>query len=87
MALRVLFSPAMGFECIEAGASNPLIARFSSLAAPYLRNMSVPNLYCHSEFLGKKVREVNDLDWANAPLGELVGETLYPAPDKEDSQE
>jgi len=30
MALRVLFSPAIGIECIEAGMSNPMVARFTS---------------------------------------------------------
>ena len=38
MALKVLFSEALGFECIEAGMSNPMIGRFSSLADDYLKN-------------------------------------------------
>jgi SAM-dependent methyltransferase len=29
MALKTLFSSALGFECIEAGMSNPLVGRFS----------------------------------------------------------
>ena len=37
MALRVLFSKSLGFECIEAGMSNPMVGRFSSLADRYLR--------------------------------------------------
>jgi len=54
MALRVLFSPALGFECIEAGASNPMVGRFSALADESLRYRSIKGLYCHSDFLGKK---------------------------------
>ena len=30
MGLRVLFSSALGFECIEAGMSNPIVGRFSA---------------------------------------------------------
>ncbi|MBC7955406.1 MAG: methyltransferase domain-containing protein [Cytophagales bacterium] len=80
MALRVLFSPALGIECIEAGMSNPINGRFSSLADEYLRFRRVPALYCHSEFLGRKVREIEAFSWANVDLQQVVGETKYPEP-------
>jgi SAM-dependent methyltransferase len=80
MALRVLFSKALGFECIEAGMSNPVIGRFSSLADEYLKNKPVPGLYCHSEYLGKKVSDVNDFDWGAVDLHSVVGGTTYPEP-------
>lgn len=80
MALKVLFSEALGFECIEAGVSNPIVGRFSSLADNYLKNKPVGGLYCHSEYLGKKVREVKDFDWSKANLRDVVGETEYPKP-------
>ena len=80
MALKVLFSEAMGFQCIEAGVSNPMVGRFSSLADPYLRNQFISGLYCHTEYLGKKVRDVPDFDWRNVELSQLVGETTYPKP-------
>lgn len=80
MALRVLFSPALGFECIEAGFSNPIVGRFSMLSDPYLQNQSVRGLYCHSEYLGRKVREVNHFDWMEVDLQDVVGNTTYPAP-------
>jgi len=54
MALKTLFSNALGFECIEAGMSNPMIGRFSSLADEYLRYKPITGLYCHSEYLVKK---------------------------------
>jgi SAM-dependent methyltransferase len=80
MALKTLFSKALGFECIEAGVSNPIVGRFSSLADEYLKNQPITGLYCHSEYLGKKVREVEDFDWRNVDLNDVVGETKYPEP-------
>jgi methyltransferase family protein len=78
MALRVLFSNALGFECIETGMSNPIVGRFSSLADGYLRNKPVSGLYCHVEFLGKKVRDVSGFEWGAVHLGHVVGDTVYP---------
>jgi Methyltransferase domain len=83
MALRVLFSPALGIECIEAGASNPIVGRFSSLADNYLRFKPVSGLYCHSEFLGRKTKDVDQFDWSNVNLAEVVGGSKYPAPQVE----
>lgn len=80
MALKVLFSPSLGIECIEAGASNPMVGRFSRLADGYLRFMPVKGLYCHSDFLGRKVREVDHFDWRTVRLDEVVDETKYPLP-------
>jgi len=37
MGLRVLFPECMGFECIAAGMSDPIVGRFSSLAAEWDR--------------------------------------------------
>lgn len=80
MALKVLFPPSFGIECIEAGVSNPMIGRFSRLADPYLRYRPIPGLYCHSEFLGRKVKNVGTFDWREHALGEIVSGTRYPAP-------
>jgi SAM-dependent methyltransferase len=80
MALRALFPSAIGFECIEAGMSNPIVGRFSSLADSYLKNQPVGGLYCHSEYLGRKIRDVPDFDWGRVDLSEVVGETKYPEP-------
>jgi SAM-dependent methyltransferase len=68
MALKVLFSPALGIECIEAGASNPIVGRFSSLADNHLKFKPISGMYCHSEFLGKKVRDVDLFDWNDIDL-------------------
>ena len=80
MALKTLFSPALGFECIEAGLSNPLVGRFSSLADPHLRFKDVTGLYCHSEYLGRKTKEVENFNWEQVDLMEVVGSTKYPKP-------
>jgi hypothetical protein len=80
MALKVLFSEALGFECLEAGMSNPIVGRFSSLADRDLRNEPVTRLYCHSEYLGRKVRDVEDFQWEQLDIVNVVGETRYPEP-------
>ncbi len=81
MALKVLFSKALGFECIEAGMSNPMVGRFSSLADEYLKNKPITGLYCHSEYLGKKVRDIDNFDWQQINLEDVVPKTTYPKPD------
>ena len=80
MGLRVLFSEALGFECIEAGMSNPMTGRFSEFADEYLRRQHIPGLFCHSEFLGRKVRNVPDFDWSHVSLDDVVSGTVYPPP-------
>ena len=78
MGLRVLFSPALGFECIEAGLSNPIIAKHSKYSDEPLRGVIVTGLYCHSGYLGKKVRDVPDFNWADAGLENVVEGSSYP---------
>lgn len=80
MGLKALFSPGLGFECIDGGMSNPIVGRFSSLADKYLRLRPVTGLYCHSQYLGKKVAEVDNFEWASLLLDEVVGDTKYPKP-------
>ena len=79
MGLKVLFNSNLGFECLEAGMSNPLVARFSNLADDYLRYIPVTGLYCHSSYLGKKVKDVdfNVFDWNKLNLDDVVGNTKY----------
>lgn len=80
MGLKALFSPALGFECIEAGLSSPIVGRFSQLAAPYLRKRKVTGLYCHSEYLGRKISDVPDFSWDQLDLDDVVQNTRYPKP-------
>ena len=76
MGLRCLFPPALGFECIEAGMCNPIIGRFSAHADPHLRFTPVRGLYCHSEFAGRKVRDVPGFDWILVALGAASPATI-----------
>lgn len=80
MALRALFSEALGFECLEAGMSNPIVGRFSSLADERLKNKPVAGLYCHSSFLGKKFKDVEQFEWNQVDLESVVDGTKYPKP-------
>lgn len=79
MGLRVLFCPALGFECIEAGMSNPMVGRFARGADDYLRYSPVRDLYCHSGILARKVRDVPDFQWDEAALRSVIEDTSYPA--------
>ncbi len=80
MGLRVLFPSALGFECLEAGMSNPIVGRFSGLAEKSLRYQPIRGLYCGSEYLGRKVRDVPSFDWSQVRVEEVVEGTKYPAP-------
>lgn len=80
MALRALFPPPLGIECVEAGASNPLVGYFSSLAEPRLRGQRVRGLYCHSDFLGRKIQQVDSFDWTRIDTASVVNGTHYPVP-------
>jgi SAM-dependent methyltransferase len=80
MGLRCLFPKAMGMDCIEAGMCNPIAGRFTEHADQYLRNQPVTDMYCHSNYLGIKRREVPGFTWDDANIDELVNQTKYPAP-------
>lgn len=79
-ALEVLFNKEMGIECIEKGVSNPIVARFSQYAAEYLKNRAITGMYCHSEFLGRKFKEVSDFSWYHVNLDEIYNRTEYVKP-------
>ncbi|MFO1480991.1 MAG: methyltransferase domain-containing protein [Turneriella sp.] len=80
MALKVLFPEEAGIRCVEAGMSNPMIGRFSALADESLRYTRVGDLFCHSGFLGEKVREVPNFSYQQVKLENLVHGTEYPKP-------
>jgi 2-polyprenyl-3-methyl-5-hydroxy-6-metoxy-1,4-benzoquinol methylase len=80
MGLRTLFSPALGFRCIEAGMCNPMVGKFSALADEYLRRKRINGLFCHSNLYAVKERDVPNFEWGSAGLQDIVGDTVYPAP-------
>jgi ubiquinone/menaquinone biosynthesis C-methylase UbiE len=81
MGLRALFNSGLGFELVDSGMSNPMNGVFSQEAEEYLRGKPVHDLYCHSEILCKKAREVAGFDWGNVEMDEVVNNTRYPAPE------
>ena len=80
MGLRVLFGEALGFECLEASLQNPIVGRFSHYAAHYLRYQPVTGLYCHANYMGRKVKDVGRVDWSEVDIERAVQATRYPAP-------
>ena len=78
MALKVLFNKSLGFECLETGMSNPIVGRFSRFADSYLRYKPITGLYCHVEFLGQKVKNVNDFNWHTLNLDDVLEQSKYP---------
>jgi len=78
MGYQSLSPPALGFECIESGYSNPIVGRFSGLADSYLKNLPIRGLYCHSAYLGKKIKDVQNFQWNDVQLQDVVGDTKYP---------
>lgn len=78
MALRALFSDAMGYELIDSGLSNPILGFFAHSSDRYLRYRPVPEMYCHSEILVKKVKENKNFDWRNVGIDGIVEGTRYP---------
>lgn len=80
VGLQALFNSALGFEVLDSGMSNPMRGYFSAAADEYLRYRPVGELYCHSEILCRKVREVPDFAWHKCTADDLAGNSCYPIP-------
>jgi ubiquinone/menaquinone biosynthesis C-methylase UbiE len=80
MGLRALFSSALGFDLVDHGMSNPMNGVFTGESDRYLRAKPIHELYCHSEILCKKAREIQAFDWSNVEIDEIVDDTRYPPP-------
>jgi SAM-dependent methyltransferase len=78
-ALEVIFCPELGFELVDSGLDSPIVGRFSHAADPYLRGKIVPELYCHSSIIVKKVRHVDftSFDWRSI-IDRLASSSMYP---------
>ena len=70
----------MGFECVEAGFSNPIVGRYSNIEMSMgnYANEPVTGLYAHVGLLAKYVEKVDGFEWKNVDMGKLVGNTRYP---------
>lgn len=80
-ALQVLFSRELGFQCIEAGVSTPIVSRFSNLVAPHLRSLPITGMYCHSELFAQKIARAKDFNWRNVDFLSIVSSNEYPDPE------
>lgn len=82
-ALDVLFPVKFGMSCVKKGCSNLIEGKFSVDASEYLQGKRVRGLYCHSEYLGQKISEVDeaDLDWSYISLEDVRKGTEYPRRD------
>lgn len=78
--LRALFNSALGFDLIDSSMSNPINGVFADGADAYLRGKPISELYCHSEILCKKSRDVPDFNWSKVNVDEIVDNTRYPPP-------
>jgi hypothetical protein len=78
VGLGALFNPGLGFETIDAGMSNPMVAFFDKRSEPFLHGVSVSELYCHSEILCRKTRDVSGFEWRDLSIDQVVGGARYP---------
>jgi hypothetical protein len=78
LGLQILFSKAMGFECIDKGMTNPIVGRFSKYSDEYLRYIPIKGLYCHSQYFAVKKKNIERFDWSTVALEDLVNNTIYP---------
>lgn len=78
-ALEILFCPELGFELVDSGLDSPIVGRFSHAAAPSLRGKPVPELYCHSSIIVRKVRSVDfdRFDWRTI-IDRITSASMYP---------
>lgn len=81
MGLRALFSSAIGFDLVESGMSNPIAGHFSPHADSALRYRPVTELYCHSEILCRKRVHVDNVQWSNIEMDDIVDGSRYPTPE------
>lgn len=79
-ALDVLFPEKFGMKCIKKGCSNLIEGKFSEYASEDLAGMGIMGMYCHSEYLGQKIADVDDLSWDHLQLADVVRSTEYPRP-------
>lgn len=81
-ALDVLFPEKFGMQCVKKSVDNLIEGKFSEYASDYLVGRKIGGMYCHSEYLGQKVKEVDNLSWDNISLSDVVKSTEYPKPEK-----
>ncbi len=81
-ALDALFPEKFGMQCLKKGCSNPIEGKFTEYATEDLAGLAVRGMYCHSEYLGKKIKEVGRLSLDELTLADVVKSTEYPRPNR-----
>lgn len=82
--LEVLFNANLGFETVAAGKELPMVGRFAYDCPPEHAGKPIPNLFCSSFIVTRKVRKeevdgaADHLNWREA-LSDIYGATQYPA--------
>lgn len=76
--LEVLFNNHLGFETIESGKGMPMVGRFSYDCSPEQAGRPIPNLYCSSYLVTKKIADRPlDFCWLSC-LDSAYKQTMYP---------
>lgn len=81
-ALDVLFPEKMGMLCEKKGCSNLIAGRFTEYSSDYLKDTYINGMYCHSEYYGKKIKEIDKLSWDDILLEDVSKGTKYPCPNR-----
>lgn len=82
--LEALFNKRLGFEIIAAGKEMPMVGRFSYDCDEHHAGKAIPNLYCSSYVIARKVQDFfvggakQSFPWREA-LGDIYGNSRYPA--------
>lgn len=79
LGLKILFNECLGFRHIESGMSNPIQGFFNYKSISQLRFSPVNELYCHSEILCEKIKNMeNNYSWNGDTLQKLSRLSSYP---------
>ncbi len=80
VGLISLFNKKLGFDVLDSGLDLPLIARFSIVDNPkYLRLKEVGDMYSHSYFVGKKIKDIHEkINWHDVTIEDILPGSRYP---------
>ena len=79
MGLRALFNPALGFEVIEAGMSNPIAGYFTAGPRPICVTSRSGNSTATARSVPRDAR-ASDFAWSRLGADDVAAATRYPKP-------
>jgi hypothetical protein len=80
--LECLFNTGLGYELVDSGMDNPMVARFAFDACDYLKGRTIGHLYCHSSIIARKVKSISfegGRDPWRKSYDEFIQGTMYPS--------